>query len=339
MSSETDAARLSGVDKASLLLIALGPSAAGTVLKHLTPEEAQLLGSRIAAHRTVDPSARAAVVEEFAKSRESGGTAAGIDFAREVLKQALGQEKAEEILAEVSGESGSKPFSWLRRVGTEDLARALKNERPQVIALVLAHISPARAAEVISGLPEDAQVDAAYRLARFKHAPEDVVRSVESALQAKLQDSTGSKHDPAGGIKSLVDILSNVDRTTESRILEYLERTEANVAENVRSMLFTFEDIAKLDDRSLQLVIQALEQDDLRLAIKGAPEDIKEAFLRNMSQRAADAMREDLEMMGRVRVRDVEAAQRRVVSVVRELQERGEISIGGESGDEDEYLS
>lgn len=338
MSLDMETAQLSGLDKASLLLVTLGPSAAGTVLKHLTPEEAQMIGARIARQKTIDASARAAIADEFAKSRESGSATAGMDFAREVLQQALGPAKAEEVLSELSTDARPKPFGWLRQVASSSLANSLRNVRPQVTALVLAHLPPSKAAEVVSQLPEEAQGDVAYRLTRVREVSPEVTQTLESALRNALQGGGGARRDEAEGLRALVEILNNSDRATESKILQHLEKTESGVAESVRSMLFAFEDVTQLDDQTLQIVIQALEQEDLRLAIKGSSDEIKEAFLRNMSQRAADAMREDLEMMGRVKVRDVEAAQRKIVSVIRQLDERGEIAIHADVEGE-EYVS
>ena len=335
MSQETDTTELSGLDKASLLLVTLGSSAAGTVLKHLTAEEAQMLGARIATQKAIDASVRTAIADEFVKSHQSGSATAGIDFAREVLQQALGPAKAEEVLSELSADSRSRPFGWLRQVASSSLAASLANERPQVTALVLSHLPPSKAAEVVSQLPEEAQGCVAYRLTQVREVLPEVTQTLESALRNALQGGGGARRDEAEGLRTLVEILNNSDRATEAKILEYLERTESAVAESVRSMLFAFEDIVRLDDQTLQTVIQALEQEDLRLAIKGSSDEIKEAFLRNMSQRAADAMREDLEMMGRVKVRDVEAAQRRIVSVIRELDERGEIAIHADAEGED----
>ena len=335
MLQETDTTQLSGLDKASLLLVALGSGAAGTVLKHLTAEEAQMLGARIARQKTVDASVGAAIADEFVKSHRSGSATAGIDFAREVLQQALGPAKAEEVLSELSTDSRPKPFGWLRQVASSSLAGSLRNERPQVIALVLSHLPPSKAAEVVSQLPEEARGDVAHRLTRVQEVSPEVTQTLESALRNALQGGGGARRDKAEGLRTLVEILNNSDRATESKILEHLERTEPAVAESVRSMLFAFEDVVRLDDRTLQIVIQALEQEDLRLAIKGSSDEIKEALLRNMSQRAADAMREDLEVMGRVKVRDIEAAQRRIVSVIRQLDERGEIAIHADVEGED----
>ena len=326
MAQET-AAPLSGVEKASLLLLALGTEAAGSVLQKLSPDDVKVLGSSIAKLNNIDQTAKESVLQEFAQRHKGGARMPGADYVRQILENALGSTKAQELATEIFMDTSGQPFDWLENVATPRLAACLRNERPQVIALILAYMPPVRAADVISQLPEQVQGDVAYRLGYMQSVSPQIAEAVEEILETKLARDSSAAMKAVGGVNSLVAILNNADRSTEAKILDYLDTVEAGVAESVREMLFVFDDIAKLDDAALRSILQETEQEDIRLAMKGSTEAIREAFFKNMSERAAEAMKEDLEMMGRVKVRDVEAAQRRIMTVVRRLDEAGTISI------------
>ncbi len=332
--AQESATSLSGVDKASLFLLALGTEAAGTVMQQLSPDEVKTLGTNIAKLGNVDPSMKETVLKEFSDKYKDGVTVPGNEYVRQVLESALGSVKAQEIVAEIFGDTTGQPFDWVKNVATPRLAASLRNERPQVIALILAYMPPTRAAEVISQLPEQVQGDVGYRLSAMQSVSPDISQAVEEVLEAKLAREGSTAMRAVGGVNSLVAILNNSDRTTESKILGYLDSVEADMAESVRQMLFTFDDIVKLDDHALQAILQETEQEDVRLAIKGSTEEIKAAIFRNMSERAVEAMKEDLEMMGRVKVKDVEAAQRRIMAIVRRLDEEGTISIRSDNSEE-----
>jgi flagellar motor switch protein FliG len=253
--------------------------------------------------------------------------AGGLDFAKELLEQSLGPDKAKEMMDDIAAGTGQRRFEWLKGSNASQLASCLQGERPQVIALILAHLPANQAADVIAQLPQEMQGAIAYRLTSMRPVAPEIVKAIDEKLKEKLaREGTGVLRS-VGGLQSLVTILNNADRSTESKILEYLEQTGSGIAENVRQMMFVFEDIIKLNDRMLQLIIRELDQEDLRLSLKGASEEIKDAFFRNMSERAAEVLRDDLEMMGPVKLRDVEAARRRVVAVIHRLDEAGEISI------------
>jgi len=331
--AQESAVSLSGVDKASMLMLALGTEAAGSVMQQLTADEVKTLGTNIARLGNVDASAKDKVLKEFA-AKHKDGTVAGSDYVRQVLDNALGSARAQEIAAEIFGDTSGQPFDWLKGVAVSRLAACLHNERPQVIALILAYMLPARAAEVICMLPEQMQGDVAYRLGYMQSVSPEIAESVERILEKKLAKEGSTALKAVGGVSSLVAILNNADRATESKILEYLDTVEAGVADSVREMLFVFEDIAKLDDTALRAILQEADQEDVRLAMKGSTEAIRESFFRNMSERACEAMKEDLEMMGRVKVKDVEAAQRRIMAVVRRLDEAGTISIRQDNDEE-----
>lgn len=318
---------LSGMEKASLLLLAMGTESASSVLQKLSPEEVKVLGSSIARWNKVDASLKESVLNEFALRHKEGVILGGADYVRQILETALGPSKAEDYAAEILADTSDMPFGWLKSVGTPRLAQCLRNERPQIIALILAYIPPTRAADVISQLPEQIQGDVAYRLGYMQSVSPEIVEALEAVLESKLSREGTATLKAVGGVNSLVSILNNADRATETKILDYLETVESGVAESVREMLFVFEDIAKLDDVALRAILQESEQEDIRLAMKGSTESIRQAFFKNMSERAAEAMKEDLEMMGRVKIRDVEASQRRIMAVVRRLDDAGTISI------------
>lgn len=326
MDHNSPSQKLTGLEKASLLLIALGSETASGVLKHLSSAEVNLLCSQIAAQNHVDTKELEIVLKEFSSQRKIAHTVGGYEYAKELLEQALGADKAEEILGEISHGHIGKPFEWVKSPDIPRLANILQHERPQIIALVLAHLNVEQASALLSALPQDLQGNIAYRLTSMKPVDIDIVHTIDSVLRERIARSSSGDMKAVGGLQSLVTILNNADRSTENKIISYLEQTESDIADSVKQMLFVFEDIVNLDDKAIQSVIRELDQEDLRLSLKGASEEIREVFFRNMSERAVQALREDLEMMGSVRRRDVEAAQRRVVSVIRSLEEAGEIS-------------
>lgn len=327
MDNESPALPLAGIEKASILLIALGAGNASGVLQHLTPDEVQKLAAQIAKHEHIDQSVQESVLDEFASAHGTSTTVGGLEYAREILVQALGAEKASELLSDITLGFTGRPFDWLRSATVTRIVNALRTERPQVIALVLAHLTADQAAAVMSGLPDGIEGEVAYRLTAMRPVAPEMVRAVDSVLKERIARDGKGDLKAVGGIHSLVTILNSADRPTENKILSYLDRVEAKIAESVREMLFVFEDVAQLDDRVIQRIIRELDQDDLRMALKGAEDDVKHLFIKNMSERAADSLRDDLDMMGPVKRREVEAAQRRIVAVIRRLEELGEISI------------
>lgn len=321
------AAELSGIEKASLLLISLGTKAAGDVLKHMSPDEVQRLAAQIANSRDTDPNLQDHVVEEFTTYVQSGAAMGGLDYVKQILEQSVGSIKAKEILDDIASGAGGRPFDWIKSSMIPQLAIALRNERPQVIALVIAHLPANHAADVMAQLPPEIQGDVAYRLTSMRPVAPEIVRAVDDLMREKLSRDRRGALRSVGGLQSLVTILNNADRSTETKIIEYLQQSEPAIADSVRQLMFVFEDLVKLDDRALQIIIRELDQEDLRMSLKGAAEDIKDAFFRNMSERAVEVLKEDLEMMGPVKMRDVEGARRRVIAVVHRLDEIGEISI------------
>lgn len=266
-------------------------------------------------------------MEEFNTYRMAGASVGGLDYVKDLLEQSLGPIKAKEILDDIASGSNGRPFDWIKGSNLPQMTSALRNERPQVLALILAHLPANHAADIMSQLPPETQGIIAYRLTSMRPVSPEVVRAVDDILREKQSRERRGALRSVGGLQSLVTILNNADRTTEGKIMEYLEKTQSDIAESVRQLMFVFEDMAKLDDRALQIIIRDLDQEDLRLSLKGAPEELRTAFFRNMSERAVEVLKEDLEMMGPVKLKDVESARRRVVGVVHRLDEIGEISI------------
>lgn len=319
---------LSGLSKASVLLISLGAGVSSSVLQQLTPDEIERLTAEILRHRKVPPEIRRQVLEECRDTLLQSGVSGGIDYAREVLEQIFGETKAAELLNRLSSDGGGiNTARTLRNLPSRQLAQALRGERAQVVALVLGHLPADQAAQVLSSLPEQLQGETALRLTTMQPTDPEIVKNVTEVLLQQVASSDSAAFSEVGGNESVVRILNNVGRSTEKTILEYLNGVDESIANAIKERMFVFEDILSLDDRAIQAILRDVPQDDLRLALKGAPDNVKDIFFRNMSQRAAETLKEDLEASGPVKLRDVEAAQGRIVSVARQLDEAGEISL------------
>lgn len=330
---DTVATELKGVERASLLLISLGSRMASEVLQYLPPREVEILCAEISKRRTVDPEEERTVLHAYEKDKEDTSPTGGVDYARSILEQSLGVDRASQIMSDIADKTEARPFDWLKQTTTRKVATSLESERPQVIAMALAHLPIDKAADIISRLPSEVQGDIAYRLHSMQPVDRGTVKVVDDILRSKLVTETQGDVAMVGGMQSLVNILNNADRGTENMILQYLESIEPEIAESVKQQMFVFDDIVRLDNRAIQSIIRELESDVLRMSVKGASPEIRELFYRNMSQRAAESLREDLELMGPVRRKDVEAAQKRLFAVIRHLDETGEISLRARDDD------
>jgi len=330
--------RLTGRQKAAVVLISLGPDLSSRVFKYLGDDEIEDLTFEIASQRTVPPEVKKQVLSEFYEMSKAHEYMAqgGIEYAREVLSKALGEEQAESILGKLTSSLNIRPFEFARRTDPAHLFNFIQNEHPQTIALVLAHLNPEQAGAILSALPAERQVDVAKRIATLDRASPDVLEEIESALEHKLSSFGTYDYMSAGGLEAVVEILNRVDRSTEKTILESLEEDDPELADEIKTRMFVFEDIVLLDDRSIQQVIREVDTDVWALALKTASEEVARRVYRNMSKRAAEMLREDIEYMGPVRLRDVEEAQSKVVATIRELEEAGEVIIA--RGGEDEII-
>ena len=318
---------LSGIEKASVLLISLGADLSSSILQQLMPEEIERLTAEIVMLKRVDPHLRSQVLDECKKTLGDKTVVGGAEYARIILEQVVGGAKAKELLTRLTSGGGVGSFRWLRAVPPPQLAQCIKSERPQVAALVLGHLPAEQAAQVLSALPEHMQGEVALRLTAMQPTDPEVVRGVDEVLIQRLSTSENAAYTEVGGNEAVVNILNNVDRGTEKKIMEFLSESATDTANSIKEMMFVFEDLLVLDDRSIQVVLRDVPQDDLRLALKGSADNVREVFFRNMSQRSAETLREDLEASGPVKLRDVESAQGRIASIARALDEAGEISI------------
>ncbi len=329
-----------GARKAAVLMAALGSERAANVLQRMGEEEIEHLSMEMARLSSVGAEATDSIFVELAESTASGesGVAGGLDFARGVIERALGPERAAAVLGRLSARTETPPFSFLQRVLPERTAALLRSESPQTIALILASLHTTLAAQVLARLPERQQPDIALRIARMRETSAQVVQQVEEVIRHKLTAVAEREYSAAGGTKTLAEILNHSDRTTERNVLERLASADKDLAEEVRSMLFVFEDIIKLEERAVQQVLREADQKDLVLALRSAPENVKEVVLTNMSERGAEMIKEEMEIQPPQRKRDIDAAQSRIVAVVRKLEEAGTIVIAGGDGEESEAV-
>ncbi len=320
--------------KAAALVVAVGSQAAASLLQFLSEEEVEALASEVAKIGRLRPETIDSVLDEVATEAAAQRllAAGGIEYARELLTEWKGSRGAE-IIDRLMANLHVTPFSFVRDIDSEQLVHILKDEHPQTVALILAHQPASYSAKVLAGFEAARQADVAFRVGTMGRTSPDVISRVEEALRSKLGNVSSAEISVRGGVEDLADVLNNTDRTTEKSILERLGQIDPELTEKVRALMFVFEDLVTLDDRSIQRVLQEVESKELALAMKGVPAQVNEAILRNMSQRAAETLTEELELLGAVRRADVEGAQSRIVAGVRRLEEAGEIVItrAGES--------
>lgn len=327
---------LNGKQKAAILLISLGPDLSSQVFKHLKDEEIEKLTLEIANSRKVPGIQRDKIFAEFhqmclAKDYISSG---GLEYAKDILEKALGSQKAFEIINRLTATLQIRPFDFVRKTDPAQLLNFIQGEHPQTIALIMAYLQPEQSSIILSALPAERQVEVARRIALMDRTSPDVIKDIEKVLERKLSSLVSQDFTSAGGVESVVDILNGVDRTTERTIIENLEVQDPELAEEIKKRMFVFEDIVLLDDRSLQLVLREIENKDLSLALKAASSEVANKIFKNMSKRASEMLKEEMEFMGPVRIRDVEECQQKIVNVIRRLEDSGEIVVSRGKGDE-----
>jgi len=333
--------QLSGVQKAAILMIALGKEASSEMFRYMEEDDIEAITKEIARLGPIPPRLREEVVEEFYQmvlAQEYVSTG-GRDYAEEILEEALGHHKASEILTRIQTTETTSGFEVLENVEVAQVMTVIQHEHPQTIALILANIAqtnPERAGNILALLPEEKQADVAERMAKMESISTDVLQDIQETLNAQMKTFFSRAGARPGGVKSVADVLKYVDRGTEKNILGTLEKEDPELANEIKSLMFVFEDIVNLDDRELQKVLQKVETKDLSLALKVASDDVKEKVYRNMSERAATQIKEDIEFMGKVRVKDVEDAQKRIVDLITEMETEGEIVIS--RGGEEEFV-
>ncbi|GIN11228.1 flagellar motor switch protein FliG [Shouchella clausii] len=329
-------AKLTGRQKAAILLISLGPDTAAEVYKHLTEDEIELLSLEISAMRKVDKDVQNNVMGEFhsmAKAQEYIAQG-GIGFAKTILEKALGEEAAASMIQRLTSTIQVRPFDFARKTDASQILNFIQHEHPQTIAVILSYLSAKQAGQIISALPETIQTDVARRMALMDSSSPEVIAQVEAVLEEKLSQTLSQDFTETGGIEAVVEVLNGVDRSTERTILDGLYIQDPELAEEIKKRMFVFEDIVTLEKRAIQRVIRDVDNDDLKLALKVASDDVKEMVFDNMSQRMAEAFKDEMDYMGPVRLRDVEEAQSRIVATIRQLEEMGEIVIARTNGDD-----
>ncbi|MFO0839163.1 MAG: flagellar motor switch protein FliG [Phycisphaerae bacterium] len=328
---------ITGLRKAAIMLLALDQEVAAKVLKHLGREKVEEVSREIASIERVTQESRSSVITEFyglvlARKYVDIG---GLPLARSLLAKTLSPEDSKKIIASIEHQVYAQPFSFLQKTETENLMTFLAGEHPQTIALVLSHLPPAMAAEILVGLPAERQIEVVQRVANMDQTSPDVIKEVERGLEKRLAGLMTERFERTGGVNAVAEILNLAGRATERSVMEGLAEANPDLVEEIRRLMFVFEDIMRVDDRGIQAVLKEVENEQLALALKSASEELKDKILKNMSERAAQLIREEMEFMGPVRVADVEQAQQKIVDIVRRLEDAGEIIISGKGSEKD----
>src|SRR5512145_948218 len=312
---------MNGRQKAAVFLVSLGSDISSEIFKHLREDEIEALTFEIARLETVESEQKDAVLSEFQELMMAAEfiSSGGIDYARELLEKSLGSQRAIDIINRMTSSLQVRPFDFIRRVDPAHLMNFIQTEHPQTISLILAYLEPMKAAYILQKLPHDIQSDVAKRIATMDRTSPETLREVERVLEKKISTLSSEDFSTAGGVNSTVEILNLVDRTSEKGIIEALEEDSPELAEDIKKKMFVFEDVVLLDDRSIQKVLREVDGQELAKALKGVDGEVQEKIFKNMSKRASTLLKEDMEFMGPVRIKDVEEAQQKIVSIIRHL--------------------
>ncbi len=329
-----DVSALTGKQKAAILLVSIGSEISSKVFKYLSQEEIESLTFEIAKLETITSELKDNVLLEFKElmMAQEFIQKGGIDYARELLEKSLGTQKAVDIINNLGSALQSRPFEFVRRADPANILNFIQQEHPQTIALILSYLDPQKASFILSSLPTEVQTNVARRIALMDRTSPEVVREVERVLEKKLASLSSEDYTSAGGVDNVVEIINMADRKTEKFIIESLEEEDPELAEEIKKKMFVFEDIVLLDDRSIQRVLREIDGQELAKALKSVDIPVQEKIFKNMSKRAASMLKEDMEFLGPTRRKDVEESQQKIVSLIRKLEEQGEIVIsrGGE---------
>ncbi len=327
---------LTGRQKAAIFLVTIGSEISSEIFKHLREDEIEALTFEIARLESVDSEDRDRVLMEFQELMMAQDfiTTGGIEYARELLEKSLGSQKAVDIINRLTSSLQVRPFDFVRRTDPMHLLNFIQTEHPQTIALILAYLEPQKASVILSSLPHEIQSDVAKRIATMDRTSPETLREVERVLEKKLSTLSSEDYTAAGGVESIVEILNLVDRSTEKVIIESLEEEDPELAEDIKKRMFVFEDIVMLDDRAIQKVLREVDVSEMAKALKSVDTEVQDKIFRNMSKRAATLLKEDMEYMGPIRMKDVEESQQKIVSIIRKLEEQGEIVVARAGEDE-----
>lgn len=324
---------MTGAQRAAVLLIAMGTQTASKVLKYLRDDEVEKISIEIARTRNISGDVVEAVLLDYRDSTMARDYIArgGLQFAREALEAALGPRRAEEILMRVEAAMQVSAFHLLQTVETAQLVNFIQNEHPQTAALILAHLNARKAADIIANLPEESRTEIIYRLATMGKTSPELLRDIEDVIRQHISAVFGAELSVSGGVEKVAEILNSSSRTVERAVLEALRERDPELATSVKALMFTFDDLVHISDRDMQRLLTEVDQKDIALALKAASSELKEKILRNVSERAAQMIQEELELMGPVRVRDVDEAQRRILETAQRLEEQEEITLSRSS--------
>lgn len=329
------ARELEGVSKAAVLLLAVGPENAAKLLKHLRQPQVEEVTRELAGLGRVRDTLQNDVVAEFydISIATQYANEGNLGYAKELLMNSLEPGVAERVLGQIQTQVQKTPFSFLQRAESENLLTFIQDEHPQTIALILCHLSHHKASEILVGLPMQKQLEVIKRIANMEQTNPEVIREVEQGLESRLSSMLMQATEKAGGVPTVAEILNLADRATEKSIMEGLESDDPDLVEEIRRLMFVFEDIKMVNDKGIQAVLKEVENDELALALKTASDELRQKIFGNMSERAGNLIKEDMEFMGPVRVSDVESAQQRIVDIVRRLEEAGDVIIEGRGGE------
>ncbi len=327
---------LTGKQKAAIFLVTLGADVSSEIFKHLREDEIETLTFEIARVDIVEPEERDKVLMEFQELMMAKDfiTSGGIDYAKDLLEKSLGSQRATEIINKLTSSLQVRPFEVVRKTDPSHLLNFIQNEHPQTIALILAYLDSNKASSILSALEHEKQAEVARRIAKMDRTTPDVLREIERVLEKKLSTLTSEDFTTAGGIDTIVEILNLVDRTTERTILETLEEEDPDLAEEIKKKMFVFEDIVLLSDKDIQRVLREVDSTELAKALKGVNSEVQDKIYRNMSKRAASVLKEDMDFMGPVRLKDVEESQQKIVGIIRKLEDNGDITVARAGEDE-----
>jgi flagellar motor switch protein FliG len=332
-----DPGKLSGLRKSAILLVALKPDLASQVIGGMDLATIEILSKEIAQLKNISSEEKDVVLDEYfqmnmaRKYLEQGG----VSYARQMLEEGLSPDRAARILDSVHQTVHAAPFSFLKNTETESLLTFITDEHPQTIALIMSHLKPDQSAQILTGMSAKKQLEVVKRIANMDHTNPEIIEEVEKTLERKLASFITREFEEAGGVETVAEILNVSDRSTEKGLLEALEEDDPDLVEQIRRLMFIFEDLLLVNDKGVQKVLKEVDSDELSKALKTASEELKEKIFRNMSERAAAMVQEDMEYMGPVRVSEVEQAQQRIVDIVRRLEDQGEIIISGRGGEEE----
>ena len=322
---------LSGVQKAAVLLMAMGSDNAAAVLKHLNPKEVQVLGGAMASLQNVNRQSMTIVMDEFIGevSNQTGMGIGADEYIREMMVNALGEDKAKNMIDRILLGGGTKGLEALKWMDPRSVAEVIRLEHPQIIAIVLSYLDPDHAAEVVKMLPERSRADIMMRVAALEGIPPVALKELDAIMEKQFHGAQNVSHSSMGGYKTAANILNFMDASLEVAIMDSIGEHDRDMADGIQELMFVFDNLKDIDDRGIQTLLREISSDTLTLALKGAEEAIKEKILKNMSKRASEMLREDMEARGPVRLSEVEAAQKEILATARRLAESGDIMLGG----------